>query len=194
MDSNNKQKVAVTVFSSLGGFAGSFAAEALKKPVSAQETPPTGEDYTSILSAIAGKLDAVLVTLNNLALNTGGMTNISVQTPWTADDPVHVIDSRPVRDANPITLENMIDLRGAKRVYVHINSTLDQALSTQPTSNYVNDQHNTNNLGAAIPSGAGLPASFGVGNATWAPFVGFIITPAGIPTIGQLDVWVVIQR
>jgi hypothetical protein len=86
------------------------------------------------------------------------------------------------------------DWTKGKRLLIHVESTLNQAVQIQPTGNIRDAADGQTNVGFPMACPAGGTVSVGLAWDDWHPFVGVDIVIAVAPTAGELRAYAVIQE
>lgn len=179
----------------LGFVLGSF----LTRPVAGAPAEEKLEYLISLIEEIASlqndnktQNNEIISLLQSIA-GAGGPT-ITIATPWTAKEPILLLDHLAIRAAGNYQSDRMFDIRNTKRQLIKAESSLDQAATIQIIGNIVDSFNQATNVGVAAVCPAGGNISFGLGWADWIPFIGININLLVAPTAGFLTIYAVEQE
>jgi len=170
----------------LGGLSGAALALLFSaRPVSAAPDS-TKLDYIATLleQSLAGDVNALKV-LNDILVALGGEPGI----PPVAEEP-ELIFQLGIRQVAQLLVPRMVAAKKGEPVYFRIESSLDQVIGVQLISNMTPVPATAIPVGAVVPCAVGgiIEITQGDGN-TWRPYFGFLLIPAGIPTLGLFNIW-----
>lgn len=109
-----------------------------------------------------------------------------------ASEPAIILE-QAFRSAGVFPADRMVDWRTSGRIYLKVESSLDQIAQIQVVGNVLDDMSLTTNIGAPIPCPANGNISMGLDWDDWNPFIGIIITILIAPTVGRLKIWYSLQ-
>jgi len=133
---------------------------------------------------IISKLEEVRVEIAEL--------KVAVSTTWEAKPPVELF-SEPINSAGTIS-SAMVSWKKGKRLFLFVDSSLNQAAQIQPVGNIKNSVLGSVNINAPLNCAANSMLSVGMAWDDWINYVGATITTIVAPTAGVITVWAVIQE
>ena len=119
---------------------------------------------------------------------------VSVSTPWVAQEPVEIFDRAVRETAVTLDCDKMADYRRGKRILFKVESSLDQAVNVQIVGNIADTMTLATNINAALPVAANGNITVGLAWDDWHPFVSARIIVGAAPTTGRLKVEYCIQE
>lgn len=114
---------------------------------------------------------------------------------WIGQPAVTILNAAAIRAAATINSDVLVDYRDGKRLFIKVESTLDQNCSIQLVGNHLNNFVNAVNLN--ISPKICLAASnigFGLAWDDWIPYVGCTITTLVAPAAGVLNIYAIVQK
>ncbi|MBA7715279.1 hypothetical protein ES703_124320 [subsurface metagenome] len=119
---------------------------------------------------------------------------VSVSTPWFAQEPVEIFDREVRETAITLDCDKMANWTKGKRMVFKVESSLDQAVNFQVVGNIEDSMQLATNINAALPVAANGNITAGLAWDDWHPFVGARIIVGAAPTTGRLKVEYSIQE
>ena len=195
-----KRERSQTVASTVGGGIVGYLLGALTaRPAAAAASEDKLEYITSLIEIIAGLLQSnrdqnvqIISLLQQIALAGGPI--IAVSTPWVAKEPVIIMDHIAIRAAGNYQSDRIVDFRNMKRLFIKIESSLDQAALIQLVGNTVESFNLVTNVGAPVLCPANGNISFGLAWDDWQPFIGVTLNLAAAPVAGVITIYAVEQE
>jgi len=117
---------------------------------------------------------------------------VAVSTTWEAKPPVELF-SEPINSAGTIS-SAMVSWKKGKRLFLFVDSSLNQAAQIQPVGNIKNSVLGSVNINAPLNCAANSMLSVGMAWDDWINYIGATITTIVAPTAGVITVWAVIQE
>lgn len=114
-------------------------------------------------------------------------------TEWLAREPETILE-QAIRSAGVFYSDRMIDFRNAGRLYLKVESSLDQIAQIQVIGNVLDDMTLATLVGGPWPCAANGNISIGLDWDDWNPFIGVQITIGIAPTVGRLKIWYSLQE
>lgn len=199
VDIAKREKSKVVAGTVGGGVVGYVLGALTTKPAYAAEPENKLEYITSLIEAIAGLLQAngdqniqIIELLQQIA-GAGGPI-IDVRTPWVAKEPITLMDHIAIRAAGNYQSDKIADIRDIKRLFIKVESSLDQAATIQLVGNIVESFNLVTNVGLPVVCPANGNISFGLAWDDWQPFIGVTLNLALAPVAGVITIYAVEQE
>ncbi len=118
---------------------------------------------------------------------------VTVLTRWVAKEPEEIF-SRAILTIGTFYSDKMVDWRQGKRIYLFVESTLNQDVEIQVIGNMTDSKEGATDINVTHTCTKNDNISIGPAWDDWCPYIGVKITTAVAPTAGVLTISAVIQE